>query len=104
MVREIFGLHLDAICQRLVVSPLFPSSWPDAVIRGVRMSQVICDAVWDGESLRIHMTDSSWTVVASDIPPDAGFAWELYGAEVSPDGGRDWVLRPRSYPWKELLA
>jgi glycogen debranching enzyme len=94
VVREIFGLHPDAVRQRLAVSPLFPSSWPRAEIREVRMGAARCDAVWDGENLRVHMSDPAWVVITSDTPLDLTRAWKLDRSDLSSDGGRDWVLRP----------
>lgn len=93
VVREIFGLRPDAMRQRLVVSPLFPSSWPRAEIREVRMGAARCDAVWDGENLRVHMSDPSWVAVAQDPAPDSDFAWKVDRSDLSSDGGRDWILR-----------
>ncbi len=95
----------DATPRRLVLSSLFPRVWPRAEIRAVRMGQATCDVVWDGETLRVHMSDPVWTMVASDAPPDVDLAWEVDGADLAPDGGRDWALRPRCLPGrKEVLA
>jgi hypothetical protein len=72
VVSQIFGLQPDALRRRLVVSPQFPTSWPQAEIRNVRVGNTRCDVIWDGTSVRVEVNDPGWEVVVHNRSRGAG--------------------------------
>jgi hypothetical protein len=68
VVAGIFGVRPDAFHRRIELTPSFPSTWPTAELRGLRVGTNRFDLRWDGGVLSVASGEPGWDIRCDRVP------------------------------------